>query len=554
MFDATQLIKDQSRDASERMPFDQLCQDVAELLLPRDARFTVKATPGMRDRTLYDDYGIHALDAGTTVFTGFVMPRGTRWQLLETYDAELMKIPRVAAWYEAKTQLLFQRRNEAESGYVQQTDMSVARLLAFGNQSMWTDVRRDARGNPVGLSYRSEPLHCITVSENFEGRVDGSSAVYKLTARQAVQRWGREKLVRAPKVLEAASDPKRAEMEMEFLHVLRPNPDIQPGRGDWRGKSHVSLYISMADKEIFEEMGYDASPRTYSRLKKSPGEKYGRGRGIDALPTLNAIQAQFVNIMVASELTGRPALAVADDNLLGALRYGPSEITVGAIGPRGERLVQTLIEGIDTVGMERVLEQLYRRLDKYFYVDMLMRGQEVKTHITAYEWQERNVEKGMLLAPLAQQETEWFSPQLPREIACMDMLGDFDDMPGEVEEAGGLFTVRYANPLTRALEAEGAAGYFRTVEQMTPLWQTKPEALDAFMQEFPIERVAVELARINGAPSAWRASDEERAEKQEEAAQAKQLEQLTAVLPALGKAANDLSGAGMDDAGIMAGV
>ena len=540
MFDATRLIKERESEESDRSNFDSLWQEVAQLCLPRDAHFRSTRAPGSPDHVIYDDYGVHALDTGTTVFSGYVMPRGTRWQVLEPPDDALLKYQHVAAWYERKTQLLFERRNEAASGFVQQTDMSAQRLLGFGNQSMWTDVRRDAWGNAVGLSYRSEPLHEITIEEDWQGVVGGSKRKFRLPAIEARRRWG-PLLSRAPKVLEKASDVNREREPCEFLHVVKPNPRIEPGRGDWRGRSHISMFISMEDKEIFQQLGLDQNPRTYSRLKQSPGEKYGRGRGVDALPTLRAIQALQVDIMTASELSGMPPLGAADDDLAGMLRYGPREITFGAVSHRGEKLVQQLIEFIDTQAMERVQAALHKRLDQYFYTDMLMVREDVKSHVTAFEWNERNVEKGMLLAPLAQQETEWFSPMLPREIACMDMLGDFDDMPGEVEEAGGLFAVRYANPLNSMMEAAGTAGFFRTVEAMAPIWNLKPDALDAFLAEYPIQRVQAEVARISGVPATWRATDDERAAAEDAAVQAAQLQQLTEVLPMVGKAANDLA-------------
>jgi hypothetical protein len=76
---------------------------------------------------------------------------------------------------------------------------------------------------------------------------------------------------------------------------------------------------------------------------------------------------------------------------------------------------------------------------------------------------------------------------------------------------------------------------------MTPLWQIKPDALDAFLAEYPIERVQVEVARINGMPATWRATDDEKRAADEAAVEQQQLAQLTQVLPAIGKAANDLS-------------
>lgn len=542
MFDVNQLLKERAREESERANFDNLWQEVAELCLPRDASFTTKKTPGAADRVIYDDYGVHALDTGTTVFTGNVMPRGVRWQVLEAPDAELMKLRHVAAWYERKTQLLFERRNEMQSGFVQQSDMSACRLLAFGNQSMWSDVRRDPFGNPISLSYRSEPLHEITIKEDWQGVVVASKRKFRLPAVEALARWG-PLLERAPKVMALARDPNRQHEECEFLHVIEPNRKIERSRGDWRGMTHVSMYIGVEDKEFIETRGYNHNPRTYSRFKQSPGERYGRGRGVDALPTLRALQAIAVDIMVASELSAQPPLGAADDNLAGQLRYGPREVTFGAISPRGDKLVQSLIEAIDTMPLERVRDTLRAGLDQYFYTHMLMVNEDVKTHVTAFEWNERNVEKGMLLAPLAQQETEWFSPMLPREIACMDELGDFDDMPGEVAESGGLFAVQYANPLNGMMEAAGAAGFFRTVEQMTPIWNVDKGALDSFLAEYPIGRVQTEIARINGVPATWLATDEERQAASDQQVETQQLQQLTDVLPAIGKAAKDLSAA-----------
>lgn len=547
MDDVEQLLKEQSAALAERANHDNLWQEFAELALPRDATFNgANSTPGMpRNGKIYDDYGVHALDKGNAAFTGLVMPRGQRWQLLEAADPELMKLQHVAAWFERKTQRLFELRNDPKSGFVQQTDLSVSRLIGPGNQSMWVDVRRDAFGVPVGLSYRSEPLHEITIGVNWEGNVDTTRQAFQLTAEQAMRRYGEIELRRAgaEKVLSKATDPKRRHDKLDFLNIIMPNARPEADRLDWRGRAYVGQTISVGDKVSFARGGYRSAPRTYSRFKQSPGEKYGRGRGIDALPTLRAIQALQIDIMVAAELSGQPMLGAPDDGLDAGLRYGPREILIGAISPKGDQLVKQLIEQIDLSGMMAVQAKLYDRLDSYFFTDMFMSGEELKTHITATYWVQRMEEKGILLAPLAQQESEWFSPMLDREVDCMAQLGEFDDMPDEVREAGGAKMVRYANPLARLQEAEGAAGLFRTIEQITPLANAKPEIIDDFLQQYPTERWIPELARINGAPATWRATDEEREAIKAAALEASQIQQLTAALPAIGKAANDLASA-----------
>lgn len=545
-FNIEQLLKDQTNALSERQPHDQLWQQVAQLCLPRDAVFGgANRTPGQpRNEKIYDDYGVGALDKGVATFTGLVMPRGSRWQILEAADKELMKLQHVAAWFEEKTQRLFDLRGEPSSGFVQQCDLSVSRLIGMGNQSMWVDVRRDHRGIPVGLSYRSEALHELTIGVNWQGNVDRTRQSYTLSAEQAVQKFGEDALRKAgaDKILKNAADAKRRNHMMEFVNVITPNLHIDAERWDWRGKPFTGITISVEDKVAVHVGGYRSSPRTYSRFKQSPGENYGRGRGVDALPSLRAIQALQVDIMVGAELSGQPMLGAPDDGLDQGLKYGPREIIIGAINHRGEKLVQQLTEQIDLQGMMAVQGMLHGRIDQYFYTDMYMMGNE-KTHMTAQYWLQRAEEKGILLAPLSQQETEWFSPMLDREIDCMDQLGEFEDMPDEVREAGGEKMVRYANPLSRLQEAEGAAGLFRTFEQITPLANVKPDVIDQFLAEYPTERWIPELARINGAPASWRATDDERAATKEAAIQQQQIQQLMGALPAIGKAANDLSAA-----------
>lgn len=551
-----QHLKDQANALSERAPHDALWQAVAQLCLPRDAVFSgANSSPGRpRNEKIYDDYGVLALDRGNATFTGLVMPRGSRWQILESPDRELMKLRHVAAWFEQKTQRLFDLRNEPGSGYVQQADLSVSRLMAMGNQSIWVDIRKDYRGLPIGLSYRSEPLNQITIGCSWQGRVDVTRQEFTLTAEQAVRRWGEVALQRAgaEKILGSARDAKRRHNPMRFLNVIMPNDRVDPERLDWRGRPFIGTTIAMDDKVEIERGGYRSSPRTYSRYKQSPGEVYGRGRGVDALPTLRACQALQIDIMVAGELTAQPMLGAPDDGLDNGIQYGPREILIGAINPKGEKLVQPIMEGIDIAPLMAMQQRMHERLDQYFYVDLYMAGDPTKSHVSAQYWMQRAEERGILLAPLAQQESEWFSPMLDREIDCMAQMGDFDDMPEEVREAGGEKTVRYANPLARLQEAEGAAGLFRTVEQIAPLAAVKPDIIDYFLTEYPTERWIPELARINGAPATWRATDEERKASQDAAVQQAQIAQLTQVLPAIAKSANDLSAAeGTGDAAIV---
>ena len=547
MFSVEQLLRDQSEALSQRSGHDRNWQEVARYCLPSDAVFSgANSSPGnARNDGLYDDYGLLALSRGVATFTGLVMPRGSRWQILSAADPELMKLRHVAAWFEQKTQRLFDLRNDPESGFVQQSDLSVSRLMGLGNQSMWVDVRRDHNGLPIGLSYQSEPLHEITIGCNAEGRVSTTRREFVLTAENAVRKYGEAALRRAGaiKVLNRAQDPKRRNDKMKFLNVIMPNDRIDEDRLDWRGKPMIGITISMEDKVEIERGGYRSAPRTYSRFRQSANEDYGRGRGVDALPALRGMQALQVDIMVAGEMAAQPMLGAPDDGLDGGMKYGPREVVYGAIDHQGNKLVQPIMEAIDPTSLHVIQRALHDRIDQYFYTDMQLAGTDAKSHVSATYWLQVAEEKGILLAPLAMQESEWFSPMLNREIDCMAQMGEFDDMPDEVEEAGGEKLVRYANPLARLQEAEGAGGFFRTLEQIAPLAQVQPDVIDQFLAEYPTERFLPELARINGVPATWRATDEERKASADQKVEQAQIQQLTQVLPMIGKTANDLTAA-----------
>ncbi len=189
------------------------------------------------------------------------------------------------------------------------------------------------------------------------------------------------------------------------------------------------------------------------------------------------------------------------------------------------------------------LEALHTTIDRAFYVDMFMVREEMKSHITATEIMERNAEKGVLLAPLGRQETEWFSPMLEREIDLMAELGDFDDMPPEVAEAGGAKQVLYDNPLNRLMASDQASGYYRTAEQIGALAAIYPDAGPEFARMYPLAKVIPAIADINAVPATWRATDEELEEAEARDAEQAQLAQMAQLLPAVGQTARDLSAA-----------
>ena len=541
--DVELILRRQAAMEMERTNFDSLWADVAAHALPRQADFPPQGTSvqgSRRSGRIMDETALLALDRGIAAFEGYVMPRGQRWQNLEPRDDELAKLRHVREWFERKTAQLFGLRSAPSSGFENQAHESVASLLAFGTQGMTPEIRRDALGRPMGLAYRSEHLGSLYVMENAWGRIDVTHRKFRLTAHQACQMWPHGLLERARKELRDG----RPDTRHDYLHVIMPNPHADADRIDSDAMAYRSLYIALADKEIVATGGYRSMPTIVSRFEKSPTETYGRSPGINVLPAIRAAQQIMRDIMIATELACAPPLLATDDAQDMLVRYAPRGITYGGLDDRGNKTLQPLFDGADIQSPMALQARIGQIIDRAFYGDLFLVNQEMKSHVSATDILERTQEKGVLLAPLARQETEWFAPMSDREIDLMGELGMLDDMPPEVIEAGGAFQCRFENPLARQQKSEQAAGFFRMLEQLTPLAQVKPGLLDDFLKLYPSAKWMPSLGYINAVPASWEASDEEVRAADEAQAQAEQAQQLLAAAPQLAKASKDLSQAG----------
>lgn len=541
MFNAEQIIKDQARMESERSTFDAMWQEIAELVLPRQASFTVQQSEGSsQTNKIFDSTAAQALEDGVSNFVSHVMPRGQRYQMLEPKDEALLNNQRVMAWYELKTTQLLQLRHDARSGFVNQSNESVASLLAFGPQAMWVDMRYDRlTGRPVGFRYSSEHVGTVWIDEDFQGNVIRTHRKFTLTAEAAFKKWG-DKL--PGKVLEKARNPKSQHEKLTFIHRIevnpRPNPDTPLS---WKGKFWIGCYLCVECKEAFGEGGFNTNPLIYSRFSQSPNEKYARSPAVTVLPDIKAAQQVMMDLVLISEMSAMPPLLAHDDMLDQTIRYAAREITYGGLDHRGNPMVRSLYEGGDANPLMALQESTRQIIRRAFFADMLFSNREVKTHVNVQETLERISEKGILLSPLARQETEWFGPMTDRELDLMDQMGLFDDMPGEVIEAGGMMQNRFDNPLGRAQKADQIVGYMRLLEAVAPQMQLDPERhIPILNQTLPFEKVLTGLSRVLAVPASFQASDDERDAQREADAEAQGTQSLIEALPAIAQATSSL--------------
>ena len=156
MITAESVKLNQQRMESARGSYDGAWQEIARLVYPEMAHFYggslsawTQRMPQMPAAQMHDPYAAQALEDGVSLFEGFVMPRGQRWQKLALGDDKLMESVRVRQWIEKKEIQLFALRNDPDSGFTSAIHESAMSLQAFAAKRGFKVVPHGLRKNAV---------------------------------------------------------------------------------------------------------------------------------------------------------------------------------------------------------------------------------------------------------------------------------------------------------------------------------------------------------------------------------------------------------------------
>lgn len=562
MFDVDTIKQTQTRMERGRAAVDGNWGTIARLVYPEMdgfyggsmRRWQTQRHPGQMGT--HSPYAAQALDDGVSVFEGFVMPRGKRWQSL-ALDEKLMRSVRVQQWIEQVEKRLFALRHDPESGFATAVHQSAMSLFAFGAQSMWIEARRDALGRVVGLRYQSEFIGEIYKEVDAMRGTLRTHRRFSLTAEQATGRFGEDAPKAVRKEMEKGGNRARS---FDFLHIVELNVGLDPKRIDARGMPIKSCYfIEGQDEEVFKVGGYRSQPRITSNFNQTATSDWGYSPTMRVLPQIILDQEISGDRALGAELRLKPPLLTNDDELDGAiLDLSPFGLTNGGIDERGNPNFREFLTEADATDARELNMEARAAIDKAYGRDLLQINRELKTHITATRTAEEMAEKGVLLAPYARQESEWLSPMTQRELVLMAELGWMDDMPpevGEYFEDNGSFHWRYDNQLSRLMQAQDSAAFLGFAEQVGALAKLAgPEGgrqvLQDFQREYPMPKVLRQLGENAGVPASMKATEEEIAAFDQKKAAEEQVAQLAQAVPLLADAAKNTAQAASLEGGM----
>src|SRR5258708_958103 len=483
-----------------------------------------------------------ALSRFGAIMDSLLTPRNAIWHQLQSTNADLNKNRNVKLYFEEVTRRLFAARYAPHANFQSQNRQVYQSLGAFGNGMNFID-RYMGHDGKRGFRYKAVPLGELFIRENHQGMVDGFVRAFRITARQAKQRFPDT----CPEYIENMVK-ERGEEFTTIYHCVRPREDYDPQRLDAKGKPWGSYYISIDGKSLLSESGYNTFPGPVTRYEIAPGETYGRRPAMMVLPSIKTLQAENRTILEQGHRTVRPVLLTHDDGLAG-FSMRPGSLNSGGVNKDGNPLVHPLPVGNIAIGKE-LMDDERAIINDAFMVNLfqVLRDSPV---MTATQVMEMMNEKGILLAPtVGSQQSDYLGPTIERELDLGAELDMLPPVPPELVEAQGEYEVVYTSPLSKAARAQEVAGLQRSIEFALSIVNVtqNPEPLDHYNWDVAIP----DISDIQSVPTRWMRSPEGIAQLRQGRAQDKQLAQQAQQAPGLAamvKSAAVAKNAGIDISG-----
>jgi len=480
--------------------------------------------PGQKktDRQV-DATGMVGLGRFGAILDSLLTPRNQIWHQLASDNLDVMKDRQARLWYEQATRILFTERYDAISNFTAGNQSVFRSLGAYGTGGLFIDQAYDDWNRPVNkLRYRNIPVGELFIRENHQGRVDAVTRWFKMTARQAFQKWG-EKI---PATLLAAM-AQHSEQMFDFIHCVGPRTDYEKESFGPRRLPYYSYYISLQGRCLLSEGGYRSFPYAVGRYMQTPMETYGRSPAMEVLPALKTLNAEKATFLKVGHRAADPTLLTFDDGLVDPTMK-PGAINKGGVNADGRALIQVLPTGQIQVTKE-MMDEERALINDVFLVTLFQILTDTPT-MTATEVIERTNEKGILIAPTAgRQQSEYLGPTIHRELDLLIAMKKLPPPPPIIRQHGQ-YGVVYTSPLARAQRAQDVAGLQRTIQATLEVVNATgdPSPLDVFDMDVATR----ETAMIQAVPEHWLRSDDEIAKIRKNRAAAQQQQNDINSLPA----------------------
>ena len=508
--DLSKELKDNlSKLQSKRQTWESHWQEVANYMLPRKSDINVERTRGdKRNVQIFDGTAVHSLELLASSLHGMLTSNANRWFQLRFKEAVLNDSDEAREWLEDATDkmyIAFQRSNFQTEIFENYHD-----LIAFGTSCLFIEEDKDDI-----IAFSARHIKEIYITENQKGFVDTIYRKFKLTAKAALERFGKENVSRdiLTKFQKTPFD------DVEIVHVVKPRNIFNPRKLDKQNMPFQSIYMEYENGHIISIGGFREFPYVVPRYLKASNEIYGRSPGMNSLPDVKVLNKMVEVSLKAAQKQVDPPLLVADDAVILPIRTSPGSINYFRSGSRDT--IQPLNIGANNPLGLNMEDQRRNAISRAFHVDQLL-IQENRT-MTATEVMQRNQEKMKILGPvIGRLQQELLQPLIIRVFNIMLRNKLFVEAPEILENQE--IDIEYVSPVAIAQKGAELESIMRGLELFGSISQIAP--VTDYLDENGLVK---KIINVLGLPAKIIKSDKEveelRAVRQQEQAAQMQMQQ-----------------------------
>lgn len=515
---------------SARANWESHWQEIVDYILPHRQGITTPGTPGeKRMGKIYDSTATHSLFLLAAGLHGMLTNPATEWFSLKIQDDKLNESEEVKLWLEDTEKRIFASMNSSNFG--SQIHEAYIDLGGFGMCCVFIG---ESQKHIVYFDTRN--IAEVFVAENNLGVIDTVYRKFQMTARQAIQQWGSDKVSSDIRKAATEDGSRDADKLFNFVHAVEPRKVRDPRKMDSANMPISSCYFEKDTLHELQSGGFEEMPYLCPRWSIAAGELFGRSPAMIALPDVKMLNQMEQDILRAGQKKLSPPLLMAHDGFIAPMRLNPSGVNFVRGGSVNDKLMSFPVA--DDLGYgEEKMEQKRNHIRTIFYNDMLQLVGGPK--MTATEVMQRTEEKLRIMGPvLGRMQSECLSPMIDRVFGIMFRGGYL--MPPPRALAGQQIEVEYISPLAKAQKTTEMQGIANAVQFLAPMVQIDPSIMDSV----DMDQLVKYVWNIQGAPQqilkpakVVEAIRQQRAQQQ--AAQ-QQMEQVAQIAQTAGKASSDL--------------
>ncbi|MCK5017530.1 MAG: head-tail connector protein [Candidatus Peribacteraceae bacterium] len=499
--------------------------------------------------SVYDGTPISALNTWADGMQGFLVSESLTWFRTELDDP-------------------FLNDNDEIREFLQEYDRAMYSAFRRGNlYSVLGEYFRDAGSIGTATIFTEEDVsrgasaHVVVhpreifINENKFGEVDTVYRRFKMTARQAVQRFGFENV--SDKIqTDAKNSPNESPFKQhEFIHAVFPNTDRHVGKVNSTNKIFRSVYMEAQTSgantgsgiaHVTSDSGFDFNPYAVWRFSKMSDELYGRSPAADALTEIISLNQLGKTMLEAAQKSVQPPLNIPGE-MRGRVRMTPDGHNYYE---DPARIIKPINSGVNyPIGIDQQ-ERLQKVLEDKYRVQFFLSLQRSTREMTATEIIARQSEQAVLMGP---QTDRLFDEGIKRIFDIVAFIEERagrlptppDALVAEVEKRQERkqtplgINLNLTGPLAQAQKRLFViAPIQNTINELAPLAAIKPEVLDVIdfdeLSEIIVEAGSFPQKAINSKDRRQEIRDKRELAQQQAQAQ-QQLQAMAEQVPNLSK-------------------